>query len=124
MAKRKTVKGAKSTAVPVDPREIETAIRVIRGQGVMLDADLARLRGVTTARLNEQIYRNLGTFPEDCAYQLTQQEFTALMSQDAISKKHEGAPQDALGWQHSEGQFLGTVPTGALPRYNGAADEE
>ena len=56
----------------------------------MLDSDLARLYGVTTARLNEQVSRNLDRFPEDFAFQLTQQEFTTLMSQNAISKSRRG----------------------------------
>lgn len=56
----------------------------------MLDSDLARLYGVTTARLNEQVSRNLDRFPRDFAFQLTQQEFTALMSQIAISKSRRG----------------------------------
>lgn len=41
----------------------------------MLDSDLARLYGVATMRLNEQVARNRARFPEDFAYQLTQQEF-------------------------------------------------
>jgi hypothetical protein len=56
----------------------------------MLDSDLARLYGVTTTRLNEQLSRNPDRFPEDFAFQLTQQEFTALMSQNAISKSRRG----------------------------------
>ena len=70
--------------------EIERAIHVIRGQRVMLDADLANLYGVTTSRLNEQVTRNKDRFPEDFAYQLTQQEFTSLMSQFATSKPVRG----------------------------------
>lgn len=56
----------------------------------MLDADLAKLYGVTTRRLNEQVSRNSDRFPDDFAFQLTQQEFTALMSQIAISKAGRG----------------------------------
>ena len=56
----------------------------------MLDSDLAKLYGVTTGRLNEQLSRNKERFPEDFAFQLTQQEFTALMSQTAISKSGRG----------------------------------
>ncbi|MDA0842261.1 MAG: ORF6N domain-containing protein [Planctomycetota bacterium] len=51
----------------------------------MLDSDLAELYGVTTGRLNEQVSRNRGRFPEDFAFQLTLQEFAALISQSAIS---------------------------------------
>jgi len=56
----------------------------------MLDSDLAKLYGVTTRRLNEQVFRNSDRFPDDFAFQLTQQEFTALMSQTATSKPGRG----------------------------------
>jgi hypothetical protein len=69
----------------ITPAEIEEAIHVVRGQRVMLDSDLARLYGVTTGRLNEQVTRNRERFPDDFAFQLTQQEFTSLISQTAIS---------------------------------------
>ena len=84
MAKKRTKQRAITRA------EIEQAIHVIRGQRVMLDSDLAKLYGVTTGRLNEQVTRNKGRFPEDFAFQLTQQEFTALISQNAISKTGRG----------------------------------
>jgi hypothetical protein len=74
----------------VTPEHIERAIHVVRGQRVMLDSDLAELYGVTTSRLNEQVSRNRDRFPDDFAFQLTQQEFTALMSQIAISKSGRG----------------------------------
>ena len=41
---------------------IEQAILLIRGQKMMLDADLAVLYGVTTKRLNEQVKRNMSVF--------------------------------------------------------------
>ncbi|MEX0586045.1 MAG: ORF6N domain-containing protein, partial [Pirellulales bacterium] len=80
MAKKKTNRRI------VTVQEIERSIHVIRGQRVMLDSDLAELYGVPTHRLNEQVSRNRERFPEDFAYQLTQQEFTSLISQIAISK--------------------------------------
>ena len=70
--------------------QIQKMVHVVRGQRVMLDSDLARLYGVTTTRLNEQVSRNLDRFPEDFAYQLTQKEFTCLMSQIAISNMGRG----------------------------------
>jgi hypothetical protein len=81
--------------------EIERAILVIRGQRVMLDSDLARLYGVPTRRLNEQMGRNRDRFPEDFAYQLTQQEFTNLMSQFATSKTGRGGRRK-LPWAFTE----------------------
>ena len=53
---------------------IEKKILLIRGQKVMLDADLAKLYGVTTKRLNEQVRRNQGRFPEDFMFQLSSDE--------------------------------------------------
>jgi len=43
----------------------------LRGEKVLLDADLAKLYGVTTARLNEQVKRNAGRFPSDFAFRVT-----------------------------------------------------
>lgn len=62
---------------------IESLIRVIRGQQVMLDSDLAMLYGVETKRLNEQVKRNLNRFPEDFMFQLTQDEAVRSRSQIA-----------------------------------------
>jgi hypothetical protein len=70
--------------------EIERSIHVVRGQRVMLDSDLAALYGVTTRELNQQVRRNKSRFPEDFAYQLTQQEFTSLISQFVTSKAGRG----------------------------------
>jgi hypothetical protein len=84
MAKKKTSRQV-ATAI-----EIERTIHLIRGQRVMLDADLAKLYGVTTRRLNEQVSRNRDRFPADFAYQLTPQEVTNLMSQNAISSSGHG----------------------------------
>lgn len=64
---------------------IERAIFTIRGQKVILDSDLARLYGVSTKRLNEQVKRNTGRFPEDFVFRLTPPEVEELTSQFAIS---------------------------------------
>jgi hypothetical protein len=57
------------------PKErIESAILLIRGQKVILDMDLARLYGVTTKRLNEQVKRNRKRFPADFMFRLTVEE--------------------------------------------------
>jgi hypothetical protein len=68
----------------------ECAIYLIRGQRVMLDADLAAIYRVTTKRLNEQLKRNPNRFPEDFAFQLTIEELTDLRSQFATSSLHGG----------------------------------
>ena len=73
----------------IDSINIESLIRVIRGQQVMLDSDLAMLYGVETKRLNEQVKRNLNRFPEDFMFQLTQDEAVRLRSQIATLNDEE-----------------------------------
>ena len=51
----------------------------------MLDRDLARIYGVSTARLNEQVTRNRGSFPADFMFQLTKEEMGIWISQFATS---------------------------------------
>jgi len=58
----------------VPSERIERTILLIRGQKVVLDADLAELYGVATRRLNEQVKRNRHRFPEDFVFQLTAKE--------------------------------------------------
>ena len=65
----------------IDSINIESLIRVIRGQQVMLDYDLAMLYGVETKRLNEQVKRNINRFPEDFMFQLTKEEASRSRSQ-------------------------------------------
>jgi hypothetical protein len=65
-------------------------IHTIRGQRVILAADLAKLYGVPTKRLTEQIKRNLSRFPSDFMFQLTVAEWDeaiSLRSQIATLKK-------------------------------------
>jgi ORF6N domain len=71
------------------PRErIERAIILIRGQKVMLDADLARLYGVTTRALNQAVKRNIDRFPHDFMFRLNHEESDALSrSQFVILKR-------------------------------------
>jgi len=60
----------------LDPviQSLPEKILEIRGQRVMLDADLAELFGVPTKRFNEQIKRNLERFPDDFMFRLTVEE--------------------------------------------------
>lgn len=70
------------TEVP-DVDSIEGSIHVIRGQRVMLDADLARLYGVRTERLNEQVRRNAARFPGDFLFRVTGEEWQEMCPQNA-----------------------------------------
>jgi len=73
------------------PRErIERHILLIRGEKVMLDADLADLYGVATKVLIQAVKRNLERFPDDFMFQLDRQEFDHLRSQIVTSSSGRG----------------------------------
>ena len=77
--------------------QIEPLIRIIRGQQVLLDSDLAILYGVETKRLNEQVKRNIERFPDDFMFQLTKVELINLKSQIATlnTENHSLRSQNA-----------------------------
>jgi hypothetical protein len=82
---------ASSNAKSASPRiDVTEHVRLIRGQRVLLDADLAALYGVPTHRLNEAVKRNRARFPVDFAFQLTAEEHAILISQFAISSSRHG----------------------------------
>ncbi len=67
--------------------DIQRRILLVRGEKVVLDADLAEFYGVTTKRLNEQAKRNKDRFPEDFAFRLTLGERTEVVAKcDHLSK--------------------------------------
>ncbi|CAN5781239.1 hypothetical protein BH20ACI3_BH20ACI3_16530 [soil metagenome] len=72
---------------------VDDLIREIHGEKVIMDSDLARIYGVSTSRLNEQVKRNLERFPEDFAFRLTAEEFKDLKSQNAISRSIHGGDE-------------------------------
>ena len=74
-----------SKAIP-----IQDLIYEIRGEKVMLDSDLAELYGVELRALNQAVKRNIERFPDDFMFQLTQDEWNFLRSQNVISKNNQG----------------------------------
>jgi hypothetical protein len=78
------------------PSDIDALIVEVRGQKVILDADLAAIYGVPTKRLNEQVRRNARRFPPDFLFRLTAAE--------------------ATGWRRSRSQFA-TLKRGGNIKY-------
>jgi len=76
--------------VEISVSGIEQKIYLIRGQRVMLDADLAELYGVKTKILNKAVKRNLDRFPEDFMFQLNNQELEILRFQIGTSRTGHG----------------------------------
>jgi len=69
----------------IGPEEVAAAILYLRGQKVMLDADLARLYGIETKLLTRAVRRNAIRFPPDFMFQLTIQELALLRRQVGTS---------------------------------------
>ena len=75
----------KKAMVPVG--RIEKRILLIRGEKVIVDADLAEFYGVLTKRLNEQVKRNKDRFPVDFMFQLSAEEKSEVVANcDHLSK--------------------------------------
>src|ERR1700716_2942764 len=74
--------------IPVD--RVVQSIRWIRGQKVLLDADLAALYGVTTGNLNKAVSRNRDRFPSDFMFHLSAEEAEDLIFQIGRSKGRGG----------------------------------
>src|SRR5215210_1632784 len=90
-----------SSSKALDLERVEPFIHEIRGEKVILDSDLARLYGVTTKRLNEQVKRNQERFPDDFMFRLTARESTASRSQFATGSPQRTEPQ-ASGTNRSQ----------------------
>ena len=64
---------AKSKAI-VEVGNIRQRILLIRGEKVIIDADIAEAYGVTTKALNQAVRRNADRFPPDFMFRLTKEE--------------------------------------------------
>jgi hypothetical protein len=71
--------------------EVTGRILVVRGQRVMLDADLAQLYGVSTKAFNQAVRRNRSRFPGDFLFELTNQEVARSRSQSVTLKSGRGS---------------------------------
>jgi len=76
--------------IPVATGLIERRIYFIRGQKVMLDADLAELYNVPTKALNQAVKRNLERFPDDFMFRLTSEEAESVNRSQIVTgtQKH------------------------------------
>jgi len=74
-----------NTSVLIPEERIIDKIYLIRGQKVMLDRDLAKLYGLETKVLKQQVKRNSERFPDDFMFELTKDEFANWRSQFVTS---------------------------------------
>lgn len=78
---------AENTHTAIPEEILMNKIFFIRGQKVMLDADLAELYNIETKRLKEQVKRNMERFPKHFMFELTAEENESLRSQFATLKR-------------------------------------
>ena len=81
---------------------IEKKILLVRGEKVMLDADLAELYEVETFNLNKAVKRNIDRFPQDFMFQLTKEEADSLRFQIGMSKKEGRGSRRYLPYAFTE----------------------
>jgi hypothetical protein len=67
------------------PPDIDSLILTIRSHKIILDADLARIYGVTTKALNQAVKRNPGRFPTDFLFRLTAEEVMELNRSQSVT---------------------------------------
>ncbi|MFP4203708.1 MAG: ORF6N domain-containing protein [Opitutales bacterium] len=95
MVKKKTARitaaapTTENAGIHLVPKHILPLVRFIRGEKVLLDADLAELYGVETKALNQAMKRNRKRFPADFIFQLSAPEWKNLKSQ-SVTSSHGG----------------------------------
>ena len=74
----------------VPASSIQQRILLVRGERVIVDADLAHFYGVPTKRLNEQVRRNRARFPVDFMFRLTAAEKAQVVAKYALGNPIRG----------------------------------
>jgi len=87
---------------PSPDAAIGPRIRVVRGERVILDEDLARLYGAAVSAFNQAVRRNRARFPADFMFQLTAEEWDALRSQTVILNGSRGQHRKYLPYAFTE----------------------
>jgi hypothetical protein len=90
LRRKGTPRGATPNRSLITPERVAERILYVRGHKVLLDADLARMYGVTTGALNQAVKRNGDRFPDDFMFELTAEDSEKLKSQSVISSSHGG----------------------------------
>ena len=73
------------------PENLASLVYIVRGERVLLDADLAELYGVSTRALNQAVKRNVSRFPADFMFQVSLDEWSFIRSQTVTSSASKRA---------------------------------
>jgi hypothetical protein len=93
-----------ASLIPIE--RIQQVIYLLRGEKVMLDADLAMLYGVEARSLNQAVARNLERFPPDFMFRLTEEEFESIRSHfvTAFSEVSSDSSQTVMSSRRHRGR--------------------
>ena len=95
------------------PENLAQLVFLVRGEKVLLDADLATLYGVETGALNRAVKRNIDRFPDDFMFQLSHEDWEGLKCQIGISSASTAASNSK-----KSGQIVTTcMPDGSRGSY-------
>jgi len=78
----------------MDSHIIQSKIYEVKNFEVMLDYDLADLYDVETRGLNQSVRRNLDIFPEDFMFQLSQEEWANMLSQNVMTYREKSRREE------------------------------
>lgn len=93
---------------------VQKCVYFIRGQQVMLDADLAKIYGYEVKRLNQQVKRNICRFPEDFMFQLNENELEELRLQNVTANVNNMSRTNPFVFTEQGIYMLATVFRGEL----------
>ena len=88
---------------------VMSKIYLIRRQKVILDKDLSELYGVENKRLKEQVRRNIGRFPEDFMFELSEEEYRQVKSSSTNSGRGEHSKYQPFAFTEYGVVMLSTV---------------
>jgi len=97
-------------AILVSQSQIESAVLFVRGEKVLLDADLAAMYGVTTGALNQAVSRNRDRFPPDFMFRLTKDELENWRSQ-IVASNADAEPSRSQSVTGSAGDLRSQIAT-------------
>ena len=83
-------------------KQIQDKIFTIRETQVMIDEDIADFYNVELKRLNEQVKRIIERFPEEFMFQLSNEEYQFLRSQNATLKEARGKHRKYIPYVFTE----------------------
>ena len=88
------------------PENLAPLIFFVRGEKVLLDADLAALYGVEARALNQAVARNRGRFPTDFMFQLSAEEYEGIRSRfmTAAAGKNSNSSQIVMSLRKHRGR--------------------